>query len=192
MNIRDLIIDYEDNKADIEKWLAVKGEVKYLCFAKILQNQGLAITWKAVSELYKYDKRLLFNTFKYISFFEEFIRAIIVNNAVNKQKAYKSNNGIFFKYLINNLLHLNINLGNYFDCENIENKLSAVNALRNQVAHNKIIIEFKDYKKAFQDFYSLLPLEYRDNFKSDINSCTSNLEIPSTIGIFENTWHRPE
>ena len=68
---RDFIIDYDENRKDIEKWLSIKCEQKYRRFAELLKENGIETTWKNISELYRYDKRLLFNAFRYISFEEQ-------------------------------------------------------------------------------------------------------------------------
>ena len=50
MEIRKLIVDYEEDKQEIEKWLIVKGERKYLEFVKILQERNIEVSWKNISK----------------------------------------------------------------------------------------------------------------------------------------------
>ena len=58
MIAKNEISDYDKHKNDIDKWLNIKGEVKYLEFIKILKKNNINCNWNNVSNLYKYDKRL--------------------------------------------------------------------------------------------------------------------------------------
>lgn len=79
MLIEEEIVDYQEHKQEIDKWILLKGEKKYLEFIKVLKDQGLEITWKKLDDTFRYDKRLLINLFKYLSFFEDYLRAIVWN-----------------------------------------------------------------------------------------------------------------
>ncbi len=50
MEIKKLIVNYEEYKQEIEKWLIVKGERKYLEFVKILQERNIEVSWKNISK----------------------------------------------------------------------------------------------------------------------------------------------
>lgn len=82
---REFISDYDENKDEIEYWLSIKCVQKYRRFAQLLQDKGIERTWKNVSGLYRYDKRLLFNIFRYISFEEEYLRASVVKLSGNPE-----------------------------------------------------------------------------------------------------------
>lgn len=69
MSAKEKIIDYTEHSAEIEKWLALKGETKYLRFAELLTKNGISVEWQTLKDTYRYDKRLLVNIFKYLSFF---------------------------------------------------------------------------------------------------------------------------
>lgn len=86
--LRDFITDYDENREDIEKWLSIKCEQKYRRFAELLKENGIETTWKNISELYRYDKRLLFNAFRYISFEEEYLRARAVRSSEDQEQEY--------------------------------------------------------------------------------------------------------
>jgi hypothetical protein len=73
-----MITDYERYQDEIEQWIAFKGEHKYLEYATILSRHEMTLTWKHISILYRYNKGLIFNLFKYISFFEEYLRATLI------------------------------------------------------------------------------------------------------------------
>ncbi|ULQ58533.1 hypothetical protein K7I13_08090 [Brucepastera parasyntrophica] len=178
MSIREEIIDYDKNKEEIEKWLFVKGEDKYAEFLKIIKECQLPTTWKNISDLYRYDKRLLVNCFEYFAFFEEYLRAIILRE--DKNETYESINkkGVTFGPLSNKLSGLNQEIiSHYFDTENTREKLASVQDLRNHVAHNQIIIKL-DYKNYIADFHDLLPEAYRRGFMMDIMACEKGLSIP--------------
>lgn len=77
---KEFISDYEKNREDIEKWFSIKCPEKYQRFAKLLESNGEDPTWKRIVDLYRYDKRLIFNCFRYLSFLEEYLRAIVVRH----------------------------------------------------------------------------------------------------------------
>lgn len=178
MKIESEIIDYEKNKNDIDKWLNVKGEIKYLEFVKILKINNIDCTWKNVSNLYRYDKRLQINLFKYMSFFEEYIRAKLWNN--ENFKKYRELNRKYMGELIGYLCENEELLQNYFN--NINKKqLDNIREIRNTISHNDIILKChngkKDYKHLIKDIYFALPQEYKENFKNDIIKCGVELNI---------------
>lgn len=41
MTIKNEILDYDKHKDDIDRWVNVKGEVKYLEFVKMLKNNQI-------------------------------------------------------------------------------------------------------------------------------------------------------
>lgn len=48
MTIKNEILDYNKHKDDIDRWINVKGEIKYLEFVKILKINNIDCTWKNV------------------------------------------------------------------------------------------------------------------------------------------------
>ncbi|MDR1748870.1 MAG: hypothetical protein LBR47_07405 [Spirochaetaceae bacterium] len=189
MNIRAEIVDYEQDKDEIEKWLRVKGEDKYFRFLTIVKNEGMTALWKNISDLYRYDKRILINCFRYFSFLEEFLRAVILNN--DKRHTYEKLNEertCFFD-ILNIISQLPIEiLSTYFNTSDIKNKLISVQLLRNKIAHNHIIIQ-SEYKKYISDFYYVLPSDYHENFKECIIQCANDLNISKKIKITEADFH---
>ena len=67
MSAKEIIIDYEEHSNEIEKWLALKGETKYMRFVTLLQTNNVSVEWEVLRDTYRYDKRLLVNLFKYFS-----------------------------------------------------------------------------------------------------------------------------
>lgn len=75
---KDLIIDEED-KPFAERYLASKGVEKHIILKEKLFNwiEGDKIEYSMIASTYRYDKRLRQILFKYISYLEEFYRAVI-------------------------------------------------------------------------------------------------------------------
>lgn len=184
MTIRKRIIDYSDHNDEIEKWLRVKGDEKYSQFADILDNNGIEITWAKVSDLYRYDKRLLNNNFRYISFFEEYLRAILMNNSVDISNDYESLQEEYFKGLIEKVLALDINIQKeYFEEIDMLSRMRMLRELRNWIAHNKIILQLEYPQHLMKTFCSVLPLDYREGYRKDINKCVCGLDVDNNIAI---------
>ena len=184
MKIESEIIDYQENKNEIDKWLNIKGEIKYLEFVKILKTNNIDRTWETVSNLYRYDKRLQINLFKYMSFFEEYIRAKLWNSGSFEQ--YEDLNEKCMGKLIDYLCKNEGLLQNYFNNISKE-QLENVRKIRNTISHNDIVIKAQsdgnDYKQLINDFYLALPQEYKSGFKKDINNCAKHLQVPQCFVV---------
>lgn len=185
MSAKEKIIDYNENKAEIEKWLALKGETKYMQFAELLTENDIPVKWQTLKDTYRYDKRLLINVFKYLSFFEEFLRAQIWN--INKP-SYKKVEKSSLSEVIDEILTIKDKI-DYSGCSiaALEQGKDKINYLRNRVAHNKIILESKkdgaNIKGILIAFKDSLPESYQQGFVSDINKCVLGLNIPSKLQI---------
>lgn len=181
MLIEEEIIDYQDHKKEIDKWISLKGEKKYLEFVKVLKDQGIEITWKKLDDTFRYDKRLLINLFKYLSFFEDYLRAIVWNYS---NKTYKKIEDSYLKEVIDEVLSIADSLDiKGFDINKLKGNKPYINELRNRVSHNKIIInsgiDGKDYKEMIKVFKETLPVDYQAGFIKDINNCSKELLINS-------------
>lgn len=186
MSAREKIIDYNEHSEEIEKWLALKGETKYLRFAELLNENGIPVKWEILKDTYRYDKRLLVNVFKYLSFFEEFLRAQIWN--INKTE-YEKIEQSFLCEAIDKVLTIKDKIDyKGFSTATLEQSKDKINLLRNCVAHNKIILEtekdgahIKDILNAFKN---CLPESYQQNFVAAINNCTCGLNVPDELEVF--------
>ena len=58
MPIEKDIVDYKDNESDINHWLLLKGEYRYVTIIDFLKNKNIECTWQNVTYYIKYDKRL--------------------------------------------------------------------------------------------------------------------------------------
>lgn len=185
MSAREEIIDYLTHGEEIEKWLALKGETKYMRFASILNANGMAVEWNVLKDTFRYDKRLLVNIFKYLSFFEEFLRAQIWNiSPISYRKLEEAS----LMDIMNTVIGLRDSV-NYigFSVGVLESNKNYINYLRNRVSHNKIILESvkdgKTLKELLIAFKETLPESYRCGFTNDINNCKKSLQLPNSIII---------
>lgn len=186
MSAKEKIIDYNEHSSEIKKWLALKGETKYLRFAELLTKNSIPVKWQTLKDTYRYDKRLLVNVFKYLSFFEEFLRAQIWN--INKS-TYKKVEESLLREVIDEIINIKDRIDyQEFSIVTLKQSRDKINCLRNRVAHNKIILEsekdganIKDILKAFKN---CLPESYQQGFVSDINKCAVGLNIPSELQIY--------
>lgn len=152
----------------------------------ILSQHEMTLTWKHISNLYRYNKRLIFNLFKYISFFEEYLRAILIRHNGDNIRSPKSLDRLLLSKL--NALILDsipTNLESIFglDLIIIKTKLYRINCLRSMVAHNKVLVKNTEYNKMIMDLHDMLPKHYRQGLMSDLQKCESKLLIPEAIAF---------
>ena len=185
MSAKEEIIDYNSYANEIEHWLTLKGKTKYMRFAGLLKAKGVAVEWNVLKDTYRYDKRLIVNIFKYLSFFEEFLRAQIWNVS---QTSYEKLEGEFLSKVIDEVVRLKKQIHyNSFSIELLVKNKEFINHLRNCVSHNKIILETQkdkcDIKDILVAFMETLPADYRRGFSLSINSCAKELNIPLNLVI---------
>lgn len=178
MSYKEEIIDYEDNKDEIEKWLALKGETKYMKFADLLKAHSLPLYWVSLRDIYRYDKRLLVNVFKYLSFFEEFLRAQIWNNI---SISYKKLEDIGFNDAMLRVANNTDIQYDDFDANILMQNKDDIYYVRNRVCHNKIMLTSnrggKDIKQLLALLANTLPVSHKKGFSYDINKCTCGLYV---------------
>lgn len=183
---KEEIIDYNEHSLEIERWVELKGEQKYLEFIKLLKGNRINVKWDVLKDTYRYDKRLLINIFKYLSFYEEFLRAQLWNS--DSKNSYKSLEKLYFKGIADKITNQGISL-NKFKIEDkyFNENIDYVNFLRNRVSHNKIILtsdcKGKNVGDILHIFYNFLPCDYRSGYKSDINACVNNLNVQKALMI---------
>ena len=185
MSAKEEIIDYAAHSEEIEHWIALKGEIKYMRFASIVKNCGTDIQWEIWKDTYRYDKCLLINIFKYLSFFEEFLRAQVWNVS---QVGYKKLESAFLCGAIDTVIENKNNIYyEGFSVDLLAKNKDIINYLRNRISHNKIILESnkdgKTLKELLIAFKETLPESYKRGFVSDINKCISKLNIPPCLVI---------
>ena len=171
---KEFISDYEENKEDIGKWFSIKCPEKYQRFAELLESNGEDPTWKRIVDLYRYDKRLIFNCFRYLSFLEEYLRAIVVRNE-GEEGSYDKWQEKYLKDLERELMRMHKE-GIQVDNQNLEKDIHNVRELRNTVSHNKIVLE-EPFREYLESLIRMLPEEYQENCREDLIDCSKNLEI---------------
>lgn len=184
MQNKEQKIDYNDK--EISKWIEVKGKQKYLEFEGILQKASVEVTWDVLKDTYRYDKRLLINIFKYLSFYEEFLRAQLWNT--NQLILYKSLEKLCIRQMAQEIINQAISLKRYSISDDFfKQNFEYVNYLRNRVAHNKIMLSSLYKGKNLLDilniFFDCMPCDYRAGFKTDINTCKIRLNVPAALCI---------
>ena len=165
---KEFISDYDDNRADIEKWFSIKCPQKYRCFSELLKSNGEEPTWCRIKDLYRYDKRLIFNSFRYISFLEEYLRAIVVRSEENTEESYEKWQE---KYLSDLMGPVSAIMGFEYGKD-----VYKVKELRNCISHNRIVLEL-DFKDIFDSLMRCLPEAYCNGFIKDTTTAAKGLEV---------------
>lgn len=135
--------------------------------------------------MFRYDKRLLINCFKYLSFYEEFLRAQIWNIS---QVNYKKLEDKYLLVVIEEIINLEDKIKyKRFNLQCLKENKTYINYLRNRVMHNKIILnsikEKKDIREILTTFKDCLPETYKNGFTSDINNCCKGLNLDEKLII---------
>jgi hypothetical protein len=123
--------------------------------------------------LFKYDKRLNINCFKYISVLEEYYRSQITK--INPARKFcESKKIITLGTLKDSIFSNRYNLAS--DGLLKEDFKKVIN-LRNEISHNRIVVALHEYKITIQILAKLLPTDYLDGFRREVNSCSKNLKL---------------
>ena len=200
MALKDLIVDYDENEQDINKWTTLKGTYRYIKMIKFMKKNKLSLDWQNLTNYMKYDKRILYNSFKYIVVLEELFKSLIAKNS-----SYKEENLLTmdFKTALSKLLSLNKKTefdGINFDF--LKKEQGAINSFRNAVAHNKMLLDGKyigpeEFKKhipgknlqeILEIYKQIIPEPYRKGFISDIYKSSVNLNIENRFIYFEKDY----
>ncbi len=177
------IIDYKENIEDIQHWVTLKGQLRYEKIINFLHQKNIECNWKNVSSYMRYDKRILFNTFKYIVVLEELYKSFVIKEkGKNKTNIWNKN--------FDNAYSEFLSLGSKakYDSINLKimkNEQNIIHKFRNDVVHNKILLSRTFSNKTLEEvliiFIQILPKEYRRGFIADIND--------SAKGLVEDSWH---
>ena len=191
MALKDLITDYEENKGDIIKWTTLKGEYRYKKLIEFLKSNKIPLEWKNITNYMKYDKRILYNSFKYIVVLEELFKSMIAKNSLYREEDLLT---MDFKTALEKLLSLNKKVEfEGIDYERLKKEKGAINSFRNAVAHNKMLLNRKfrgpeEYRNHIPgkslgevlDIYKqIIPESYMTGFCNDIYNSKNGLDINS-------------
>lgn len=198
MALKDLITDYEENKDDIIKWTTLKGEYRYKKLIEFLTSNKIPLEWKNITNYMKYDKRILYNSFKYIVVLEELFKSMIAKNSLYREEDLLT---MDFKTALEKLLSLNKKVEfDGIDYDLLKKEKGAINSFRNAVAHNKMLLNRKyrgpeEYNNHIPgktlvevlDIYKrIIPESYRTGFCNDIYNSKNGLDIDSRFIFLES------
>ena len=172
---KEFISDYDSHRKDIEKWFSIKCPEKYRKFAELLKNGGEDPTWVRIVDLYRYDKRLIFNCYRYLSFLEEYLRAIVVRQEGGKE-SYDQWQDRTLGELEERIKTIIKSGGQISGVPQFENYIGHVRNLRNAISHNKIVLELP-YRECINSLLMMLPETYRKGFREEINDCAKELDV---------------
>lgn len=198
MALKDLITDYEENKDDIIKWTTLKGEYRYKKLIEFLKSNKIPLEWKNITNYMKYDKRILYNSFKYIVVLEELFKSMIAKNSLYREEDLLT---MDFKTALEKLLSLNKKVEfDGIDYDLLKKEKGAINSFRNAVVHNKMLLNRKyrgpeEYNnnipgktlvEALDIYKRIIPESYRTGFCNDIYNSKNGLDIDSRFIFFES------
>ena len=167
---KNLIIDEED-KTRAERFLASKGVEKHIILKEKLFNwiEGDKIEYSMIASTYRYDKRLRLILFKYISYLEEFYRAVILDEYRDNTKRTKwvkeireklcefggdlndALEHIDFSSLLLQICRLPPEIRKkciFFNKRLTDNSI-AIKTLRNAVMHNKFLLLYRGFETCY-------------------------------------------
>lgn len=165
---------------------------------KYMKSQDIILSWSNITNYMKYDKRLLYNSFKYIVILEEFFKSMLANNSEYEEQDLLT---MEFSTALKKLVSLNkkIEFAD-IDFELLKKEKGAIISFRNAVVHNKMLLdrkfrgsdEFqkkipgKTLKEILDIYEHILPNDYKLGFTSDIFNCSKHLDIDDKLVFFKS------
>lgn len=164
------IIISDDDRARADRFIESKGLVKHVLIKKKLENwTSEKIKYTEISSTYRYDKRIRQVLFKYISYLEEFYRAVILDNYIdNTQQDFWDNNlnrllgvcgndlnraleQLDFKTLLKQVRVLPESIRSKCGLppKHIARNTFALKELRNAVMHNQFLLLSRNFAKCY-------------------------------------------
>jgi|GEM_PF-545428 len=170
-----MIFSSNEEKEDCIKYLDLKG----ISYHTVLVNyigfdENGKVEYKKVADLYRYDKRIRNILYRFLSAFEEGIRAFISNRYSNNLNQIKSGKkleeikknisegsslskeleNLLFKELLDLSKELSLEVKKELYGKNIKHlrkNLNAIRELRNVVSHHRILCVYDDFEECFLD-----------------------------------------
>lgn len=202
----------EKQRAEAEKYIALKGIVQYRRVIEFCRSQGEIPTYTKVSSMYRYDKRLRDTLYIYLATAEEFMRACIGNQFednesglmktskfIAKQRQYQSVSLTLEQLTLGALIDMVLSnqdvFVNCYDLNNIKTNLNALRALRNRVGHHNFLFaetyatcvvngaKSNSLEQNIKNLQCFLPREFRERFAIVLNKCANGLDINQIIEI---------
>ncbi len=170
--LEKMIFHSDDEIESCKKYLVLKGVEYHIALANFigLNNRG-TVEYKKVSCLYQYDKRVRNILYKFISAFEEGIRAFVCNEYSLKINSFKKISRRIVKRIgdgsslsreledleLSKLIALVQKLSTeekntlFGETERLSENLDAVRELRNAVSHHRLLFIYEDFEPCFID-----------------------------------------
>lgn len=168
---QNLIICDED-KTRIVNYLKTKGIEKHILIKEKLLSWSESgnIEYTKVASTYRYDKRIRLVLFKYLSYLEEFYRAIILDHYITKTRQSFWTNELKeklkeYSYNLNDALeHLDFaslliqsqklpkaikELCHFPSGKHLKDNSIALKELRNAVMHNKFLLLYRGFNECY-------------------------------------------
>lgn len=168
---QNLIVCDED-KIRIANYLKTKGIEKHILIKEKLLSWSESgnIEYTKVASTYRYDKRIRLVLFKYLSYLEEFYRAIILDHYITKTRQSFWINELKeklkeYSYNLNDALeHLDFaslliqsqklpkaikELCHFPSCKHLKDNSIALKELRNAVMHNKFLLLYRGFNECY-------------------------------------------
>lgn len=167
-----MIIHDEQERVKCIKYLELKGVAYHVVLANYIGlNRNGMIEHRKISYLYQYDKRIRNILYRFLSAFEEGIRAFISNAYSNNLERFKKVSNrivrlveqgsslpkeleeLTFKELldISKKLDKQMLIELYGNIDHLSNNLDAIRELRNTVSHHKMLFVYDDFESCFID-----------------------------------------
>ena len=186
--MKKMIFSDEEEKQHCSKYLDLKGVAYHVLLINLIGlNEDGKIRYKLISDVYKYDKKIRNRLYKFLSAFEEQIRAFIANSfnhglstlqlgdSINRNLKNGSNIAFELEDLdFGQLLQIvekftKKDLKRMFpkSDEHVIDNLKAVKELRNAISHHRILLLYDEFEKCYVD-----GIEKRDlisNIKNLVN-----------------------
>lgn len=208
----EMTYENEKQRAEAKKYIALKGIVQYRRVIEFYRSLGETPTYKKVSSMYRYDKRLRDILYIYLATAEEFMRACIGNRFednenelektskfIAKQSQYQSISLTLEQMTLGALIDMVLKnqevFANCYDLINIKTNLNALRVLRNKVGHHNFLfaetfatcvvneVKSNSLEQNIKNLQCLLPIDFRERFAIALNKCAVGLDINKIIEI---------
>lgn len=177
-------IKFKDNNEKVlyEKYKKLKGEEYHFYVAEQIDSYE----YSHIAAAIQYDLKLKYILYKYICFFEESLRAVLMNTQVRSVEDFLQNTvnlsetqQLYFQYKTIILAH-----DKHFTNLTVE-EFGCIRDLRNQISHFKPLIfeKFNTSKQSMMILGKALPNEYKNNYINHVNSCKPDYEILNELLI---------
>ncbi|ATZ18005.1 hypothetical protein [Mesoplasma melaleucae] len=173
------------NQAEIDSYNKYK-ELKGIEYHQYIANYLNTDEYSKIAAVIQYDLRLKYILYRYICFFEEYIRAVIMNCDIRDVDFFLKENvnmseaqNIYFK----NVTKI---ATKYPDRPTISrDDFDGIRELRNQISHFKPIIldNIIENQTNIYLLYKNLTKNYQAYFKNEINMCGSEAELVEQVKI---------